>query len=166
MTLLDNHLLEETSPEAAVLVQQSFIRFNLRLYALTESLSRLVHCSPQGGGGRGLTKVAQHFSGRLRFRNAIRPVRDDRSFPSSLTGRALPFNGTPALKCWATFTQSLRDRRTYPNPCTGAYEQSPSLMRHARREPERHSSTTAIRRMRTKSGYCHHGMAEFSSLAS
>jgi hypothetical protein len=72
---------------------------------------------------QGPTKVAQHFSAGSTFYNAKRPATDDRSelhslrcwriekrpFLSSLPGRTYLLHHFPALKCWATFVESLQD---------------------------------------------------------
>jgi hypothetical protein len=68
-------------------------------------------------------KVAHHFSGGSGFMERTRPARDDRALlanPESIGCRNLIIlsslwdgpvlsHTNPALKCWATFTESLRD---------------------------------------------------------
>jgi hypothetical protein len=71
-----------------------------------------------------LTKVAQHFSAGLTFRNANVPLgtidhccapvvtcgKKKQPFLSSLTGRTCFLRYFPAVNCRATFIESLRDR--------------------------------------------------------
>jgi hypothetical protein len=73
---------------------------------------------------QGLTKVAQYFSAGLTFRNANVPLgtidhccapivtcgKKKQPFLSSLTGRTCFLRYFPAVNCWATFIESLRDR--------------------------------------------------------